>query len=69
MVDKITFTILKIVEDSNNMITVYPINRLFEISNKDEKDKIIDDVRIIYNRFTNQSLKDITIEKEYLLSK
>lgn len=69
MVDKITFTILKIVEDSNNMITVYPINRLFEISNKDEKDKLIDDVRIIYNRFTNQSLKDITIEKEYLLSK
>lgn len=67
VVDEITFMILKIVEDSKNMITVYPINKIFEISDENEKNKIIKDTVTIYNRFTNKSLKHIEIKKEYKL--
>lgn len=65
-INKTTFSILKIVESKNGMLKVYPIDKLFEIlKTKKEREKIISDATIIYNRFMNTNVDKVDILKEY----
>lgn len=66
-VDKVTYSILKIVEDENKMITVWPIDKLYEKLGDEEKEILKKDVLRISNRFTNKNNNEITIYKEFEL--
>lgn len=66
-INKVTFTVLKIVEDESKMITVWPVDKLYSQSAECDRKLIKEDVLKIYNRFTNKSLKEISICKEYEL--
>lgn len=61
-VQRSTFSILMIVEDESHHITVYPINRLPEIS-----DRTQEGITLIYNRITGKNEKLIEICEEYEL--
>lgn len=64
---KITFSILKIIEDDNKMITVYPIDKLSQELNKEDKIKLIHEAKIIYERVVNKKDNKFQIKKEYIL--
>lgn len=57
-----TFSLLKIVEDKSNNITVYPIDKLPEITTKNRED-----ITAVYNRVTGKNEKLIEICEEYEL--
>lgn len=59
---------MKIVEDQNKYLTVYPLTELIKnIKSEKEKEKIIKEATIIYNRFLNRNEKRIEIKAEYLV--
>src|SRR5690625_3985634 len=66
-VEKVTFTILKIVEFEDESLTVYPIDHLYEVVDHNEKTEIVLNATKIYNRFLNENKKTINIESEYKL--
>src|SRR5699024_1167787 len=67
-VEKVTFSILKIVEDKRRNLQVYPINLLLsEIKDEIDKEVLKKDATTIYNRFTNNCKVTIDIKKEYHL--
>ena len=66
-VDKVTYSILKIVEDENKMITVWPVDKLYKIISDEEKESLRKDVLRISNRFTNSNSDKIIMCKEYEL--
>lgn len=66
-IEKITFSILKIVEYADKSLSVYPIDKLIEIVDKEEKQGIIKSATKIYNRFLNKSVENIQIKCEYVL--
>lgn len=66
---KITFSILKIIEDKNCNLKVCSIHDLLEKIKLDESNKLINDATRIYNQFMNASEPNIAIKKEYLLYK
>lgn len=67
--ENVTFSILKIVEYSNKKLTVFPVKDLFEIIENDiERNEIIKNSTIIYNRFLSKNVIKINIEDEYLLT-
>lgn len=63
----ITFSILKAVEDSNKMIVVYPIDKLYEELEKDKRIQLEEDVKMLYKRITGQSMLKDVIQNEYVL--
>ncbi|WP_303180839.1 CapA family protein [uncultured Butyricimonas sp.] len=63
----ITFSILKAVEDSNKMLVVYPINKLYDELEKNKRIQLEEDVKIIYKRITGQSILKNLIQNEYVL--
>lgn len=68
IISKITFSILKIVEDQNKYLTVYPLTELIKkIKSEKEKEKIMKEATIIYNRFLNKNEKCIELKEEYLV--
>lgn len=65
---KATFTILKIVEDESGSLEVYPIDKLIQRVNSNErKQEIIKNSTTIYNRFLNKNKKEIELKDEYLI--
>lgn len=65
----LTFSILKIVENSKHEITVQPVDELAKQLNESEKRKLESDVTFIYNRFTQRNEKIIPILREYRIEK
>lgn len=61
-ISRTTFSLLKIVEKENHCITVFPINRLPEVTKKMKEDIIT-----VYNRVTGKAVKSIDICEEYEL--
>lgn len=62
---KVTFSIVKVVEDKDHSLTVYPVSKLNEILNDDNKLNLMDDVRFIYNRVMLANISNIEIKDEY----
>lgn len=66
--EKISFSILKIIEFDDGSLTVYSIKDLAKILPNSEKNRLIKDITFIYNRFTGESKKKVNIEKEYSIN-
>jgi len=64
-IKKVTFSILKIVEDKNGSITVYPINKLVDKVDKETEELINYNATVIYNRFLGVNQKKLQIKQEY----
>lgn len=64
-ISKITFSILKIIEEKNGKLTVWPIDQLYKKLGAKEKEKLKKDAVYIYNRFLNLKKNEIDILKEY----
>lgn len=66
--NKVSFSILKVVENEDCSLEVFPIDKLFDklISYK-EKENVISDATEIYNRFLNKNKKTIDIQREYII--
>lgn len=64
-IERITFSILKIVEYEDGNLTVFPIEKLYESVNLNEKEEIIKNTTKIYNRFSMNKVSQVKIEKEY----
>ena len=65
---KTTFSILKIVEKKNEMLTVFPLDLLFdELSNQEDKEKLLTEARRIYSAVTGVQPSEPIIRREYEL--
>src|SRR5699024_2979878 len=62
---RVTFSILKIVEDKSGSITVYPIDKLVDKVDEKTKEKINYNATVIYNRFLGANQKKLQIKQEY----
>jgi len=67
-IEKITFSILKIVEDKDGSLMVFSVDELVNKINKQRKQRLIQETTKIYNRFTGKSENKIKIKKEYKLT-
>ncbi|WP_065219518.1 MULTISPECIES: CapA family protein [Butyricimonas] len=66
-IKRITFSILKAVEDTNKMLVVYPIDELYGELDEEQRVQLEEDVKVVYKRITgNVILKDV-IQREYVL--
>ena len=65
-VNKTTFSILKIVEHGNGGLEVYPVDKLNKELNGIEKEKLLQEVKVIYNRVTQKG-EMAQIQSEYVL--
>ena len=66
-IKNITFSILKIVEDKDGGITVYPIDKLVDKVDKKTEEEITYNATIIYNRFLGDNKNYLQIKQEYLM--
>lgn len=66
--NKVSFSILKVVENEDCSLEVFPIEKLFDkmTSHKGRED-IISNATEIYNRFLNTNKKTINIQNEYII--
>lgn len=65
-IKKITFSILKIEEDSTGGLTVFPVNDLIKKQKvKNEKQKTLSNATIIYNRFLGTNISKIKLKEEF----
>lgn len=64
-ISKTTFSILKIVEDENHNLTVFPIDKLYNCIPESEKIFEMEKIINIYNRITGKDIKEIDLAKEY----
>lgn len=63
---KVTFTILKAIEDRQGMLTVWPVDKLFHtIEMKAEKQKLAEDAVYIYNRLLGTDKVELDLLREY----
>lgn len=64
--EKATFTILKMVEDKKQYVSVYPIKDLFDnMHTKNEKERVVEDITKIHNLFLGGNSKKIEVLDEY----
>lgn len=66
-IKKVTFSILKIIEDKNGSLIVYPIDKLVNNVDKKTKEEINYNATVIYNRFMSDNKNHLQIEQEYLI--
>lgn len=64
---KYSFSILKIIEDEEGNIVVWPIEELYEKSNKQEKKCLWEESSKIFERVTGKKDKTFVVEEEYEL--
>lgn len=62
---KTTFSIVKVVEDKNHSLCVYPISKLRVMLDGKDYEHLMDDVRFIYNRVMQAEINSIEIKDEY----
>lgn len=67
-VEKMTFTIFKMVESENGNLTVYPIDELYGLLKSSDKSDLIEDSRRIYKVFTRREDSNFKILSEYELA-
>lgn len=65
--EKISFSILKIVEDKKHKLSVYPVNELYNVSAEEDKKELSKDCTFIYNTFLQKKENFISIEDEYFI--
>lgn len=63
-IEKLSFSILKIVEKRSGMLSVYPVHELYKKLSQDDKIELEKDVRFICKRFLGVS-ENYTIKEEY----
>lgn len=63
----ISFSILKIVEEKTRGLTVFPVDKLYEIIPKEEQKKLVSDIQFIFQRFTGMELEDNPVRHEYMV--
>lgn len=68
-IEKTTFSILKIIEDDQGGLSVYAVEDLMKRFTKTRKIELIQDVTTIFNKFTGLNREEVSIKKEYELSK
>lgn len=65
---KRTFSIIKMVEDENKYLTVYPVSDLYEKVDETEECNLLKDCKIIYERYMDEEFQgDFSIQDEYLI--
>ena len=62
---KTSFSIVKVIEDENHVLCVFPISKLINILDERDRVVVMDDVRFIYNRVTQFNVDYIEIKDEY----
>ena len=68
VLSKVTFTVLKAVEDKRGMLVIYPVNLLgHELVQGREISRLVEDVTFIYNRIMAGAKKKVKLQDEYLL--
>jgi hypothetical protein len=67
--NKISFTILKAVEDKKHGLVIYPVSDLVKtLKQEKERMNLVDDVSFIYNRFMGTKKNSVSIIDEYILA-
>src|SRR5699024_3481448 len=65
---KVTFSILKMHENSSGYVKTYPVDKLLnQLDNPQEKETIKENVKKIYNKFTNEDVESLNMQSEYQL--
>ena len=64
---KTSFSIIKMVEKKNDILTVFPLDKIWSISDTYEKNEIEKSVKQIYRTVTGKDLIENVIQKEYLM--
>jgi poly-gamma-glutamate capsule biosynthesis protein CapA/YwtB (metallophosphatase superfamily) len=68
ILNKVTFTILKAIEDKKGQITVYPVNDLMDkLDNQKDIKRLNRDVSIIFSRLVGEKHSTVDILNEYKL--
>jgi len=67
-IEKISFSILKIKENKDGSLRVFPVDKLVNKINEQQKQRLIQNTTKIYNRFTGKNEKEIKIKREYKLT-
>ena len=65
---KVTFSILKIVEDDSHMCIVYPVDKLINELSNQKILKLNDEITKIFNRVAGKNLSKVLIQNEYKLN-
>ena len=64
-IQKITISIIKMVEDENTPLRVIPVDDLYGMLDGGGREKLACDVAEVYNRVTGKELPDGALQKEY----
>ena len=65
-IEKITFSILKGIEDERKYLKIYRVSELIQKEeDKEKKRKLIQDMIFIYNRVLNTNITELKIQEEY----
>lgn len=64
-IEKVTFSIFKMVEENGEALRVVPVDELCKTLSGDKKEKLLQDVAAVYERVTCQPLADKNLCKEY----
>ncbi|MDO5026709.1 MAG: CapA family protein [Tissierellia bacterium] len=67
-IDRISFSILKEVEDKTGFIKLWPLDRLYKNTPNEDREKIVEEATRVYNRFLNSKLDSVDIEEEYFIN-
>lgn len=67
-ISKRTFSIIKMVEDKRNRLTVYPVFDLYNNLDEIGKERLLKDCKVIYERYINKmNYGEFKIEDEYII--
>lgn len=65
VLSKTTFSIVKVLEDKDHSLCVYPVDKLDSMLECDARSQLREDVNFIYNRVLQSTLEHVEIKKEY----
>ena len=66
-IEKVTFSIFKMVEENDQPLRVVPVDVLYDELSGTQKEKLLSDVSSIYERVTGRKLIEEKLCKEYNL--
>lgn len=64
-INKVSFSIFKMVEENGETLRVVPVHELIETLEGEKRDKLLVDVASVYERVTGKVLSDDSLKKEY----
>ena len=66
---KFSFSILKILEDKRHRLRICPVDELYqELIDAKNKNQLVKDATVIYNRVTSRNIRQVEMAREYELS-